>query len=180
MSAATKILSQKSRNGKNEHIFVATVVSIVIALFHYNFDISKPKSYLLYATLVACFRCFMYSFYRENITLVKIDSCFWSNEPIMEVMDAYVSTIRHIMFLKMVFFGWASICLNKHVEYQLQMSWISFALDLWLIFKMVTKNSTSSDKSQQQKALIHENIKVPFVIQLSVVLAGAYCSYKNY
>lgn len=139
-----------------------------------NTEKMNSKYYLYFVTFVGLFRTLVYIFFKDNVGKVKVTDVAWNNPITRQVIHSLTRLIMMLMFFKSAIFGWGSTLEKKYTD---QLSIISFIFDIFLIIPLsnnlfIEKDSEEKAISTKDKAFIHRNPIVPFLIQSSTIIAG--------
>jgi len=131
------------------------------------------SSFLLFTGAINLFRAVVYFINQKYVTEVKIAKEKQGNADILEVAYAFTSTIRTLMLFRTCVIAWAYFFLHDSVA-QDSLCYLLTGFDVYILYSYFGKQTTSG------KVLRHQRILVPFVLQLSLVLAGVGCAALRY
>ena len=136
----------------------------------------NSKYYLTYVAIIGFFRTFMYIFFKDHVGKVKVTDIAWNNPITREVIHGLTRLILMLMFFKGCIFAWGANLDRKKDRDNLSI--ISFLFDVILMISLskklfIDKDSEQKAISTKDKAFVHRNPIVPFVIQSSNILAAA-------
>ena len=141
-----------------------------------NNEKNNSKYYLYYVTFVGLFRTIVYIFFKDSVGKVKVTDVAWNNPITREVIHSLTRLIMMLMFFKASIFAWGTTLEKKKRD---SLSIISFIFDIFLIIPLsnnlfIQKDSEEKAIKTKDKAFVHRNPIVPFLIQLSTIIAGIF------
>jgi hypothetical protein len=142
----------------------------IILLVQINYDFSKVSTYLWYCACVAIFRSLIYTFNREQVTIVKLKKEFHADKNLREVAGLYIETSHWFQLFRSTIYLWGAWFLEEYPAIQIQLAYISFAFDVQILYRFLNVYVFSS----KFNVISHSNPTPPGLIQLSLVIAGMF------
>jgi hypothetical protein len=136
---------------------------------------SGTQLYLLLVIIVTAFRVFMYVFFKEYVTQVKITKAAWEQDGYREVMHAHTTMILLFMTYRLF---------TVIIAYQMEDSYGKDALCQmnlladYILFLVSTGVHHKLTGTKQRIVLIHRlKWKPPVVLQFLLIVGGTYFVY---
>ena len=133
--------------------------------------------YLWIVTVITGFRAFMYIFFLDHVSCVKISPKGWMDVGNREMMHSYCNSILASSIFRLLLNLWAQFSLEDGPS---KNAFCVISLILDVMFMLVLTGVVRTVLGRSQGVLIHRNRIPPLTLQSIVLVSGLICVGNNY
>ena len=128
----------------------------------------SASTYFQCIATVTAFRVFMYIFFKEHVTKVKMSKAAWEDVGCREIMDMLTTVIRQFQFFRLMVVIWGSTLDDGSKKDKLV--FINIVIDLAMMYLL--SGFHVKIWNIKRKVMIHQNRIPPIILQSACLLSG--------